>query len=452
MSPRSALMPCAMLVFVAFATTACGDSDRAAPESPPEPEWSPVLQAEDQRPLTDRTFEATPERLARGEHLAWGALQCVSCHSPLDTLAPGEPPLEGRAFSGRAFRETASGRLVAANLTPDDETGTGLWSDDMLARAIREGVGHDGRGLGLPMYWESFRSLSDEDLASVIVYLRSLDPVRNVLPSRRLTAEAESDRAAGARPLTEPVPTRTFEEPWQLGQYLVELADCMGCHTSWYSDPVPGLGGGGNRITTRDDLPVFSANITPDPTGIGGWSKEDFRWAMRTGKGGALHPVMRWTAFARLTDEELDAIYEVLFLTDPVRHVIGNGVEPTRCEACGQMHGLGHVNVTPEPLTGRPLGRADGEAYVGRYVHEGWGATIEVRYADDVLEATWDGEDPTPLHWRGGDEFRAYLGMPSTVRFVRHGDGLVVGLDLADIGPQRFERVQGAGTERATGG
>jgi mono/diheme cytochrome c family protein len=397
-----------------------------------------------QRALTDRAFEPNPERPARGEHLAWGALQCVSCHSPLDTTAPGEPPVEGRAFSGRIFEEYESGRLIAPNLTPDPETGAGLWSDDALARAIREGVGHDGRGLGLPMYWQSFRALSDEDLASVIVYLRSLEPVRNVLPARRLTGQAEEARAAGARPLDGPVATRTFDEPWKLGQYLVELSDCVGCHTSWYSDPVPGLGGGGNHITDEDGLPVFSRNITPDPTGIGGWSKADFRWAMRTGKGGSLHPVMRWSAFARLTDEELDAIYDVLFLMDPVRHVVGNGMAPTRCETCGQMHGLGHVNAPLEPLTGHPLDRSRGEAYVGRYLHPGWGDTIGVGYVGDVLEADWNGEDAAPLHWQEGDVFRAYLGLPGTLRFVRGDGGRVVGLELADVGPQRFERLPAA--------
>lgn len=439
MSLCTARIPRLLFLTLLSAVAACGEGE--APPSESAPEWSPILQAVDQRPLTDRTFDATPERLARGEHLAWGALQCVSCHSPLDTLTPGEPPIEGKEFSGRPFNPTRDGQLVAPNLTPDEETGAGLWTDDMLARAIREGVGHDGRGLGLPMYWESFRSLSDEDVASVVAYLRSLEPVRNPLPQRRLTAQAEEARAHGARPLDEPVPARTFDEPWQLGQYLVEVSDCVGCHTSWYSDPVPGLAGGGNQITSEAGLPVFSLNITPDPTGIGEWSKEDFRWAMRTGKGGSLHPVMRWNAFARLTDEELDAIYDVLSLMDPVRHVVGNGVEPTRCEACGQMHGLGHVNVAPDPLTGQPLERSHGEAYVGEYHHGGWGATIEVRYADDVLGASWDGDDPAPLHWQGEDEFRGYLGMPSTLRFVRDGAGLVIGLDIVDIGPQRFKRV-----------
>ena len=68
------------------------------------------------------------------------------------------------------------GHVVGPNLTPDVETGAGTWCDDQLARAIREGIGHDGRALFPMMPYEDFRHMSDEDLASVVVYLRSLAP------------------------------------------------------------------------------------------------------------------------------------------------------------------------------------------------------------------------------------------------------------------------------------
>ena len=72
---------------------------------------------------------------------------------------------------------------MAPNLTPDPETGAGSWTDDQLARAMREGVGHDGRALFPIMPYQHYRNMSDEDLASVVVYLRSLPPVHNQLPS-----------------------------------------------------------------------------------------------------------------------------------------------------------------------------------------------------------------------------------------------------------------------------
>ena len=55
------------------------------------------------------------------------------------------------------------GRVVAPNISPDPNTGAGNWTDDQLARAIREGVGYDGQALFPLMPYQRFRSLSDED-------------------------------------------------------------------------------------------------------------------------------------------------------------------------------------------------------------------------------------------------------------------------------------------------
>ena len=135
--------------------------------------------------------------------------------------------------------------LVSPNLTPDRETGAGAWTDDMFARAIREGIGHDGRVLHPQMWYGSFRSLSDEDLASVIVYLRSLDPVSNPLPATKLPAGREP--LVAPEPLDGPVPLPDQSTPIARGAYLVRVADCQGCHTAWEAPLIPGLFGGGNQ-------------------------------------------------------------------------------------------------------------------------------------------------------------------------------------------------------------
>lgn len=72
--------------------------------------------------------------------------------------------------------------VTAPNLTPDPETGIGRASDDAIARAIREGVGIDGHAVFALMPYEEFRRIPDEDVAAIVVYLRSLPPVRNPLP------------------------------------------------------------------------------------------------------------------------------------------------------------------------------------------------------------------------------------------------------------------------------
>src|SRR5664279_3265264 len=134
------------------------------------------------RPLTNIKYERTAERIKRGEYLTNGLLQCFTCHSPRNWKEPGAPPVAGKIGSGGTIlREDSTTLAIAPNITPDKETGAGNWTDDMLARAIREGVGHDGRALYWQMPSSTFRYLADEDLASVIVYLRSIPAVHNVV-------------------------------------------------------------------------------------------------------------------------------------------------------------------------------------------------------------------------------------------------------------------------------
>jgi mono/diheme cytochrome c family protein len=143
--------------------------------------WRPFIGPKT-RPLTSRKFEMTPQRLERGRYLAVGLTGCRECHSQHDWSAHGAPVIPGTEGGGQWLNmPDLPGHVVAPNLTPDVETGAGAWSDDQLARAIREGVGHDGRTLFPMMPYQDFRHMSDEDLASVVVYLRSLAPVHSQL-------------------------------------------------------------------------------------------------------------------------------------------------------------------------------------------------------------------------------------------------------------------------------
>jgi hypothetical protein len=75
------------------------------------------------------------------------------------------------------------GISYAANLTPDTNTGLGIWTEEMFIRAIREGkhMGY-GRDLLPPMPWQYFSELTDEDLKAIFAYLRSIPPVQNRVP------------------------------------------------------------------------------------------------------------------------------------------------------------------------------------------------------------------------------------------------------------------------------
>src|SRR5436853_3315305 len=108
--------------------------------------WRPIIGAK-KRALTDRKFEATAARLERGRYLVDGVNGCFGCHTDQDWSKPGAPPVAGREGSGHVWADQDLPWLVSPNITPDKETGVGNWTDDTLARAIREGIAHDGRTL-----------------------------------------------------------------------------------------------------------------------------------------------------------------------------------------------------------------------------------------------------------------------------------------------------------------
>ena len=156
-----------------------------------------------------------PDRVARGKYLV-GAIGCSDCHTPLK-LGPKGPERDySRLLSGHpqelklpkppepvgpwqgSFAGTVTafagpwGVSYAMNLTPDVNTGIGIWTEDMFLRALREGK-HWGQSRPImpPMPWEFYGTMTDEDLKSVYAYLRTIPPVHNRVPDYQPPAEAE---------------------------------------------------------------------------------------------------------------------------------------------------------------------------------------------------------------------------------------------------------------------
>src|SRR5215831_14543328 len=181
------------------------------------------------RPLTDRRFESTPHRLERGKYLASG---CIYCHSQHDWQGSGTPIIAGMEGAGEVEPYTdLPGRIVAPNLTPDKETGAGTWTDDMFARAIREGIGHDGRTLFPLMPYAQYRSMSDEDVASIVVYLRSLPAIKRALPATRVPFPVNRFINAVPQPIMAAIPQPDRRNQAAYGDYLTRLGACRDCHT-----------------------------------------------------------------------------------------------------------------------------------------------------------------------------------------------------------------------------
>ena len=311
--------------------------------------WRPFLGPR-ARPLTNRTFERTPERLARGKYLAEDVAVCMDCHSPHDWTKQDAPIPSGMEGAGEdmSILKGLPGTVVAPNLTPDPETGTGAWTDDMLARAIREGIGHDGRTLFPLMPYRGYRHMPDEDLASVVVFLRSLPPVRNPLPKTEIIFPVKYLIRAVPEPLTQPVQPPDLSSQSKRGAFLVEMARCTDCHTpvDEHNQPLPNMAFSGGQIFEGPWGRVATPNLTPDPSGIPYYDEALFVQVIRTGyvKARPLNQIMPWHVYRGMTDDDLKAIFAYLKTLTPVKHFVDNTEAATLCPICKTTHGGGDRN------------------------------------------------------------------------------------------------------------
>ena len=311
--------------------------------------WRPFIGPRT-RPLNARRFESTPARLARGQYLVENVADCMDCHAEHDWTLHDAPVLPNTLGAGQdmSLLKGLPGRVVASNITPDPETGAGNWTDDQLSRAIREGIGHDGRALFPFMPYPEFRTLSDEDVASIVVYLRSLAPVHKQRPVTELIFPVKYLIRSVPQPLDSPVPQPDVSTPEKRGRYLVTIAACADCHTPQdaHGQPQPGMDFSGGFVLDGPWGRVASANITPDASGISYYDEATFRTAIRTGFVGArkLNQVMPWHVYRGMTDEDIAAVFAYVRNLKPVRHHVDNTEPPTYCRLCRQMHGSGNQN------------------------------------------------------------------------------------------------------------
>jgi mono/diheme cytochrome c family protein len=274
----------------------------------------------------------TPERVARGKYLFEILSDCAGCHSDRDPSRFGMPVLAGRLGAGFAFPKELGlpGDIVAPNITPDVETGIGAWTDGEIIRAVREGVSRDGRALFPFMPYPYFRSMSDEDVESLVAYIRSLPPVKMQRPPTKLDFPLPMLIKSAPQPVTQPVAAPERSDPIRYGEYLVTIGVCRECHSTLDKGQiVAGTEYGGGQEFAIGPYLVRSANITPDPeAGIGTWSEqrfiEKFRGYRAFADGEppkavqANFTLMPWLALSKLTDEDLKAIYAFLRTVKPV--------------------------------------------------------------------------------------------------------------------------------------
>jgi hypothetical protein len=309
--------------------------------------WRPIIGPR-ARALSTRKFESTPQRLERGKYLANAVSGCTYCHSGHDLRKTDEPVPAGRQGAGHALPYLGlPGGIVASNITPDPETGAGSWTDDQLARAIREGIGHDGRTLFPIMPYLRFHSMSDEDVASIVVYLRTLPPVRHELPATEIIFPVKYLIRDAPEPLDSAVASRDPSDRVAYGKYLTTIGGCEDCHTpEQKGQTIPGMDFAGGFLLRVPGETAAASNLTPDASGIGYYNESLFLEAMHTGRVRArkLSPLMPFAVYGNMTDDDLKAIFAYLKTAKPVGHRVDNSLPPTDCKLCRQKHGAGDQN------------------------------------------------------------------------------------------------------------
>lgn len=283
-------------------------------------------------PAPDIIVESTPERLARGEYLATVVMSCVDCHSQRD-MTKYAGPITGPHFmgGGEEFTEEtgAPGNFYAPNLTPFHLKD---WTDGEIYRAITAGVSKDGRALFPAMPYHAYGKASQEDIYSVIAYLRTLPLVEYTVP------EPEPKFPFSLIINFIPAKSEHLEIPDKsnkiaYGEYLITIAACIDCHTPMEKGQLileEAYTGNGEFILPNGI--VRSSNITPDKeTGIGAWTEEVFvnRFKIYSDSsyvpqdvGDGFNTIMPWTLYSKMEEHDLKAIYAYLTTLDPVKKQI----------------------------------------------------------------------------------------------------------------------------------
>ena len=271
-------------------------------------------------PAPELKIEKTTARIERGKYLANHVAVCIDCHSARDWSKYSAPPVAGTfGQGGEIFDQNLGfpGTYFSRNITP---AGIGNWTDGEVFRAITSGVSKDGHALFPIMPHPLYGQLNEEDIYSIIAYLRTLQPIQKEIPA------SVSDfpmnfiiNTIPAKPNFQPIPEK--EDQLAYGRYLITAAACVECHTPKKNGQnIAGMEfAGGMEFKFPTGEVLRSPNITPDPkTGIGNWTREAFvnRFKMHAtaqpvAKGG-FQTLMPWTMYAGMTEEDLSAIYTYL--------------------------------------------------------------------------------------------------------------------------------------------
>ncbi len=246
--------------------------------------------------------------LGRGEYLVEGPAGCGNCHTPMGP----QGPVMDQNLGGRLVEKIEAFTAISANITPGGRVAD--WSDAELAKAIREGIRPDGSVIGPPMPILLYRGLSDDDVMSMVMYLRSVPAVDN--DPGESVYNIPLPPAYG--PPLDSVPHPQEGVTAEYGAYLAgPVAHCLECHTT-FGEMGPmfdtHLGRGGYEFHGPWGVSV-AANITSHEDGLAAYSDAELKDMIAKGvrpDGSQMMPPMPFGYLARMTGEDMDAL--VLYL------------------------------------------------------------------------------------------------------------------------------------------
>lgn len=257
----------------------------------------------------------------------------MHCHSQRDfTKFSGPIKEETKGMGGVGYPKF--GVLFSSNITPDSATGIGSWTDDEIARAIALGIRKNGDTLFPIMPYYEYNKMSKEDIYAIVAYLRTLKPIPNKIPERKLKVPAgpERDRFAFS-PIGEKTKPAS-KDSILTGEYLANIGACVSCHTPKTDDDhliADSSYAGGDVMGQKFGFHVTSPNITPDgPSGIGSWTQASFLSKFTSFRQsssydfdpGKRNTIMPWLMLSQMKDEDIKAIYDYLRSLKPIKHPV----------------------------------------------------------------------------------------------------------------------------------
>jgi hypothetical protein len=280
------------------------------------------------------TIDYTPERIARGKYLANSVTVCMDCHSTRDFTKFSGPLVEGTlGKGGDRFDQSVGmpGVFFPRNITPE---GIGRYTDGELFRVITAGVTKEGRPMFPLMPYPYYGSMANEDIYSIIAYLRSIPAIKNDVP------ESKADFPVNFILHTIPKKGTPQEIPdksniIEYGKYMTNASGCRECHTKdKQGQIIQELAFSGSReFSFPDGSVVRSSNITPDKeTGIGTWTSEifvqkfkmyqDSSYVVPSVAQGEFNTIMPWTMYAGMETSDLEAIFAYLQTVAPMKNSV----------------------------------------------------------------------------------------------------------------------------------